>query len=40
VGGTPAVLLDGGLNGSPTGTTTSVTVPDLKPSSFAFLSLD
>jgi glycosidase len=40
VGGTPAVLLDGGLNGAPSGTSTSVTIPGLGASSFAFLSLD
>ncbi len=40
VGGTPAVLLDGGLAGAPTGTASSVTIPGLAASSFAFLSLD
>jgi alpha-amylase len=40
VGGTPAVLLDGGLTGTPTGTTSTITVPGLAASSFAFLSLD
>jgi alpha-amylase len=40
VGGTPAVLLDGGLGGAPTGTATAITVPGLDGSSFAFLSLD
>jgi alpha-amylase len=39
-GGTPVVLLDGGLGGAPTGTATTVTVPGLAASSFAFLSLD
>ncbi len=40
VGGTPAVLLDGGLGGTPTGTASSISVPGLNASSFAFLSLD
>jgi glycosidase len=39
VAGSPAVLLDGGLVGAPSGATT-ITIPGLGPSSFAFLSLD
>jgi glycosidase len=40
VGGTPVVLLDGGLAGTPTGTSSTITIPALGASSFAFLSLD
>ncbi len=39
-GGTPVVLLDGGLGAAPTGTAATIAIPGLAASAFAFLSLD